>query len=217
MDRRGKNSRARHSKETEFETEKVEYTDPKTGKHFTLETKVGWIEAPEGYFIGKEPFENATAAYDYAREYGDGRSRVMRQLVGNGLYYCYMHFFKFEDAAEYHRFLNVEKWSQKQIAAQNENDAMLGVCSLNELMDEGKDYASENDPTASAGITSAMKSEIKDRLKKRKKNLDVYDQLHEEEGLNAREISEKCGENEWKIRDDLKRIKEVKLKYWTEE
>ena len=200
------------SEETEFEVTRVEYTDPKTGKHFTLETKVGWIEAPDGYFIGKEPFESKADAYDYARTYGAGSSRVMRQLIGNGYYYCYMHFFRLEEITTYHNFLNVEKWNQKQIAEQHKNDAMLGLTSMDELVEKGHDFASEKDPTASVGITKVMRAELDKKLRARKKNLDKYNRL-QEEGYNAREIAERCNANEWTVRDDLKRIKEVKKKH----
>lgn len=202
-------STARQSEETEFEVTKVEYTDPKTGKHYTLETKIGRLEAPEGYFIGKEPFDTQGDAYDYARTYGEGRGRVMRQLIGNDTYYCYMHFFKFEEAGKYHSFINVEKWSQKQIAKQRENDTMLGLCSLDELRESGRDFASEDNPTESVGISKVMREQLDKKLAARKKNLDKYNRLREE-GLNAREIGEKCNVNEWTIRDDLKRIDEVK-------
>lgn len=212
----GNNSFTEQTDATEFEVTKVDYTDPKNGRHYTLETKIGRLEAPEGYFIGKEPFDTQGEAFDYAVAYGEGRSRVMRQLIGNGIYYCYMHFFKFEDAGSYHSYINIEKWSQKQLAKQRENDEMLGLCSLDELRDEGRDFASSEDPTASVGITKVMREQLDKKLSERKKNLDKYNRLHEE-GLNAREIGEKCNVNEWTIRDDLKRIKEVKKKFYSED
>lgn len=156
----GKNNFTGQTDATDFEVTKVEYTDPKTGKLYILETKIGRLEAPEGYFIGKEPFDTQGDAFDYAVAYGEGRSRVMRQLIGNGMYYCYMHFFKFEDAGSYHSYINVEKWSQKQISKQRENDEMLGLCSLDELRDEGRDFASAEDPTASVGITKVMREQL---------------------------------------------------------
>lgn len=185
----GKNNFTGQTDATDFEVTKVEYTDPKTGKLYILETKIGRLEAPEGYFIGKEPFDTQGDAFDYAVAYGEGRSRVMRQLIGNGMYYCYMHFFKFEDAGSYHSYVNVEKWSQKQISKQRENDEMLGLCSLDELRDEGRDFASAEDPTASVGITKVMREQLDKKLAARKKDLDKYNHLHEE-GLNAREIGE---------------------------
>ena len=84
--------------------------------------------------------------------------------------------------------------------------------SLDELKDEGFDVATDYNPTEGEALGHIMAEEIDQRLEDHKKGLVAINKFHEA-GYKPKRIAEILHMNEWTVRDEIKRIKEVKAKY----
>ena len=185
--------------------------------------KIGKIIAAEGCFLAKVVFEEWHDAYafesaerDLHRNSGvtdiatEG-SRVILQTVGNLRVPCYLFdcpFEKYDEGMISERMFKAEKKREQAEKRKIDQDH----ASLDELRDEGFDVATDHNPTEDTVMAKIMSEEINQRLESRKKGLVAINKFLEA-GYKPKRIAEILHMNEWTVRDDIKRINEVKANF----
>lgn len=184
--------------------------------------KIGNITARAGCFLAKIVFEDWADAYELEhrqRELNrDSKcktvvevSRVTLQTVGNLRVPCYLFdcpFDKYEEGMSSERMFKAMKKREQAEKRKIDQDH----ASLDELRDEGFDVATNHNPTEDTVMAKIMSEEINQCLEARKKGLVAINKFLEA-GYRPKRIAEILHMNEWTVRDDIKRIKEVKAKY----
>lgn len=185
--------------------------------------KIGKIIAAKGCFLAKVVFEEWEDAYELERTEREFRrdpkrkdtveevSRVTLQTVGNLRVPCYLFdcpFEKYDEGMVSERMFKAQKKREQAEKRKADKDH----ASLNEMMEKGFDIASDCNPTEGAALGHLMAEEIDQRLESRKKGLVAINKFYEA-GYKPKRIAEILHMNEWTVRDEIKRIKEVKAKY----
>ena len=199
----------------------VNVTLPGTDKEVPI--KIGKVIAAKGCFLAKIVFEEWEDAYELERTeralHRDPKckdtvievSRVTLQTVGNLRVPCYLFdcpFDKYDEGMISERMFKAQK--KREQAEKRKADA--DHASLNELQEEGFDIASDYNPTEGEALGNIMAEEIDQRLEARKKGLVAINKFYEA-GYKPKRIAEILHMNEWTVRDEIKRIKEVQAKY----
>ena len=199
----------------------VKVTLPGTDKEVPI--KIGKITAAAGCFLAKVVFEEWADAYELERTerafHRDPKrkdttvevSRVTLQTVGNLRVPCYLFDCPFN---EYDKGMASERLFKAQKKREQAEKRKLDQdhASLDELRDEGFDVATDYNPTEGEALGHIMAEEIDQRLEDRKKGLVAINKFYEA-GYKPKRIAEILHMNEWTVRDEIKRIKEVKAKY----
>jgi len=185
--------------------------------------KIGKIIAAKGCFLAKVVFEEWEDAYELERterefhrdpkrkEPAEEVSRVTLQTVGNLRVPCYLFdcpFEKYDEGMVSERMFKAQKKREQAEKRKADKDH----ASLNEMMENGFDIASDCNPTEGTALGHLMAEEIDQRLEARKKGLVAINKFYEA-GYKPKRIAEILHMNEWTVRDEIKRIKEVKAKY----
>ncbi len=199
----------------------VKVTLPGTDKEVPV--KIGKITAAAGCFLAKVVFEEWADAYELERteralhrnpKHKDTEveiSRVTLQTVGNLRVPCYLFdcpFDKYDEGMISERMFKAQKKRDQAEKRKIDQDH----ASLDELRDEGFDVATDHNPTEGEALGHIMSEEIDQRLEARKKGLVAINKFYEA-GYKPKRIAEILHMNEWTVRDEIKRIKEVKEKY----
>ncbi len=185
--------------------------------------KIGKITAAAGCFLAKVVFEEWADAYELERTqralHHDPKrkdaevevSRVTLQTVGNLRVPCYLFdcpFEKYDEGMISERMFKAQKKREQAKKRKIDQDH----ASLDELRDEGFDVATDHNPTEGEALGHIMSEEIDQRLEARKKGLVAINKFYEA-GYKPKRIAEILHMNEWTVRDEIKRIEEVKAKY----
>ena len=141
-------------------------------------------------------------------------SRVIPQLVGRRRVPCYLFDQPFDDYDKGMISERLFKADQKHKLAKKRRGDKEPV-SLEELIGNGHNPITDNDPTASGAIGNVMTKEINTMLDDRKKGISDINYLLKM-GWNARQTSEILKKNEWTVRDEIEIIKKVKRNYLSE-
>ena len=199
----------------------VKITLPGTDKEVPV--KIGKITAAAGCFLANVVFEEWADAYELERTerafHRDPKrkdttvevSRVTLQTVGNLRVPCYLFdcpFEKYDEGMISERMFKAQKKREQAEKRKIDQDH----ASLDELRDEGFDVATDYNPTEGEALGHIMAEEIDQRLEDRKKGLVAINKFYEA-GYKPKRIAEILHMNVWTVRDEIKRIKEVKTKY----
>ena len=213
-----------HASTNNIENNVVNVILPGTEKEVPV--KIGKIVAAEGCFLAKVVFEEWHEAYAFEhaerslhgnsgiKDIATEVSRVTLQTVGKLRVPCYLFdcpFDKYDEGMISERMFKAQK--KREQAEKRKIDQNHG--SLDELRDEGFDIATDYNPTEGEALGNIMAEEIDQRLETRKKGLVAINKFYAA-GYKPKKIAEILSMNEWTVRDEIKRIEEVKRKYRSE-